>query len=65
MENEKGYFYILTNKRRNVLYVGSTKDLMNRIRGHKKGCQKGFTQKYKVNLLMYYEEFLFLVLIDV
>ena len=53
----KGYFYILTNKKKTVLYAGSTKNLKNRIREHEKGCQKGFTQKYNVNQLIYYEVF--------
>jgi putative endonuclease len=56
-ETHKGYFYILANKRKNVLYAGSTKDLINRVREHQKGYQKGFTQKYNVNQLIYYEIF--------
>ncbi len=39
---EKGYFYILTNKGKNVLYTGSTKNLINRVKEHRKGYQKGF-----------------------
>ncbi|MFH1360971.1 MAG: GIY-YIG nuclease family protein [Candidatus Omnitrophota bacterium] len=50
-----GYFYILTNKRNNVLYTGSTKDLKKRVKEHQKGHQKGFAQKYCVNRLIYYE----------
>ena len=53
----KAYFYILTNKRKTVLYAGSTKDLVNRLKEHQKGCQKGFAQKYNVNRLIYYEVF--------
>ena len=53
----KAYFYILTNKRKTVLYAGSIKDLVNRLKEHEKGYQKGFTQKYNVNRLIYYEVF--------
>ena len=57
IKKEKGYFYILANKRKNVLYAGSTRNLINRVKEHQKGYQKGFTQKYKVNKLIYYEAF--------
>jgi putative endonuclease len=54
---EKGYFYILTNNGKNVLYAGSTKNLIERVKQHRKGYQKGFTQKYNVNRLVYWETF--------
>lgn len=59
MQNEKpkGYFYILTNKRKSVLYAGSTKYLVKRLQEHRKGYNKGFTEKYNVNQLVYYEVF--------
>ena len=50
MKEGKGYFYILSNKRKNVLYAGSTKDLIDRIKEHRKAYQK-----YNVGLLIYYE----------
>ena len=53
----KGCCYILTNKGRNVLYTGSTTNLINRVKQHRKGHQKGFTKKYNVNRLVYYEVF--------
>ena len=55
MEGQRGYFYTLTNKGNNVLYTGSTENLINRLIEHRKGYQKGFTQKYRVNRLVYYE----------
>ena len=55
MGNQRGYFYILTNKGKKVLYVGSTKDLLTRINEHKRGYQKGFTYRYNINHLIYYE----------
>ena len=54
---EKGCFYILTNKGKNVLYTGSTRNLINRVKEHRKGYQKGFTKKYTVNRLVYCEVF--------
>jgi len=53
----KGYCYILTNRGKNVLYTGSTQDLIKRVKEHRNGYQKGFTQKYNVNWLVYYEAF--------
>ena len=37
------------------MYTGSTKNLINRVKEHRKGYQKGFTQKYNVNRLVYCE----------
>ena len=51
------YVYIMTNKRKNVLYTGVTSDLYGRVWQHKKKFVKGFTSKYNINQLMYYEEF--------
>ena len=57
MRREKRYHvYILASKNR-VLYVGVTGFLMARILQHKAGECKGFTKKYKVNRLVYYEVF--------
>ena len=39
------------------MYTGSTKNLINRVKEHRKGYQKGFTQKYNVNRLVYCEVF--------
>lgn len=57
MSARKYYVYILTSKRNGTLYVGMTNSLRNRIDQHKQGLIPGFTQKYKVNLLVYFEEF--------
>ena len=53
----KYYVYILTNFKKNVLYIGFTGDLPQRIMQHKAGKVEGFTNKYKTNILIYYEEF--------
>lgn len=49
------YVYLLTNKHNNVLYTGVTNDLIRRIYEHKAKLVKGFTQKYNVDRLVYYE----------
>ena len=51
----KGYTYILFNKRKGSLYTGVTSDLMRRIQEHKLQVNDGFTKKYNVNKLGYYE----------
>ena len=51
------YVYILASKRIGTLYVGVTNDLVRRIYEHKSGLVEGFTKKYGVHQLVYYEEF--------
>ena len=58
MNSEHNYYvYILTNKNKNVLYVGVTNDLSRRIQEHQNGLTKGFTKKYNCYNLVYYEYF--------
>lgn len=47
--------YLLTNKHKNVLYVGVTNNLIRRVFEHKNKLVKGFTEKYSVDRLVYYE----------
>ena len=55
----KRYFvYILANKPRGVLYVGVTNDLARRMSEHKLKVTAGFTNKYGVSRLVYFEEYL-------
>ena len=49
------YIYILTNNYNNVLYTGVTSDLVKRVWEHKNKVVEGFTKKYNVNKLVYYE----------
>lgn len=49
------YVYLLTNKHNNVLYTGVTNDLIRRVYEHKNKLVAGFTQKYNVDRLVYYE----------
>lgn len=51
------YVYTLSNFSRTVLYCGVTNDLKRRVWEHKNDLVKGFTQKYKVHNLVYYEIF--------
>ena len=51
----ESYIYLLTNKHNNVLYTGVTSNLIRRVYEHKSKLVKGFTQKYNVDRLVYYE----------
>ena len=51
------YAYILTNKSNRVLYTGVTNDLVRRIYEHKTKLVRGFSYKYNVDKLVYYEMF--------
>lgn len=55
-EMEKtGYIYFLTNKPRGTLYIGVTSNLVQRIYQHQNGLMEGFTKKYNLKQLVYYE----------
>jgi len=49
------YVYILASKRNGTLYIGVTQDLLKRVDLHKKELLDGFTKKYNVKILVYYE----------
>jgi putative endonuclease len=52
----KQYFvYILASKKNGTLYIGVTNNLIRRIYEHKEGLIEGFTKKYNVKMLVYYE----------
>ena len=56
MPSERQYYvYLLTNRNNKVMYVGMTNELRRRIYQHKKKLVPGFTQKYNVDRLVYYE----------
>ena len=48
------YVYIMTNKSK-TLYIGVTSNLMRRVREHKEKLIEGFTSKYNIHILVYYE----------
>jgi len=50
------YVYIMASRSR-VLYTGVTNDLARRVSQHKQGLFSGFTSKYRVTRLVYFEEF--------
>jgi putative endonuclease len=54
------YVYLLTNTNNTVLYAGVTNDLERRCFEHKQKKIKGFTQKYNVDKLIYFEKFDFI-----
>ena len=54
------YTYILTNKNHTVLYTGVTNDLPRRFFEHKNKRINGFTEKYNINKLVYFEMFDFI-----
>ncbi len=54
MQNEC-YVYILANKRNGTLYVGVTNDLIRRVYEHKNDLTEGFTKKYQIHTLVYFE----------
>lgn len=49
--------YILTNKNHTVLYTGVTSDLYNRIQEHRLKVYPGFTAKFNVDKLVYFEQY--------
>lgn len=50
------YVYILSNKRNGTLYTGVTSNFVKRIFEHKEKVVNGFSAKYNLDLLVYYEE---------
>jgi putative endonuclease len=58
MYEERQYFaYIMTNSTNTVLYTGMTNDLARRVWEHREKLIKGFTSRYNVSKLVYYEIF--------
>ncbi|MDD4092626.1 MAG: GIY-YIG nuclease family protein [Smithellaceae bacterium] len=53
--NKQFYVYIMTNKNNAVLYTGVTNDLKRRVYEHKNKLLDGFTKKYNVDKLVFYE----------
>ena len=57
MGNRHYYTYIMTNRRSTVLYTGVTDDLKRRVWQHREKLIEGFTKRYNVTKLVYYEVF--------
>jgi len=58
MNHRKFHVYIITNKINTTFYIGMTDNLMRRLYEHKNGLIKGFSKKYRLHKLVYYEEYL-------
>ena len=55
--NKQYFIYIMTNKNNTVLYTGVTNNIQRRVYEHKEKLVEGFTKKYNVVKLVYYEIF--------
>ncbi len=55
--SQQYYIYIMTNKYNTVLYTGMTNNLQRRVYEHKEKIIEGFTKKYNITKLVYYEIF--------
>ena len=53
--NDQYFVYIMTNKHNTVLYTGATNDLKRRAYEHRTGHGGGFTSRYNVKKLVYYQ----------
>jgi len=53
--NKQPAVYILTNKKNGTLYIGVTSDLVKRVWEHKNNLVRGFTKRYGVHQLVWYE----------
>jgi predicted GIY-YIG superfamily endonuclease len=52
---KRGYVYIMSNYKRTTFYIGVTNSLERRVLEHKQSLTPGFTQRYKLKYLVYYE----------
>jgi putative endonuclease len=52
-----GYVYFMTNNQNGILYVGVTSDIVRRVFEHRSGFIKGFTKRYGLKRLVYFEKF--------
>lgn len=50
-----GYVYIMTNRPNGTLYIGVTSDLVKRVYEHRTGAASGFTKRYGLKQLVYFE----------
>ncbi len=57
IRNKMYYIYIITTKNNAMLYIGVTNDLQRRLYEHKNKLIDGFTKKYNISKLVYFEEY--------
>ena len=55
-EEVGGYVYVLASKRNGTLYTGSARNLISRVQQHREGSYGGFTRRYGVTSLVWFEE---------
>ena len=55
--NKNGYIYIITNKKNGTLYIGVTSNLIKSIYAHKQKLVDGFSKRYGLSILVYFESF--------
>jgi putative endonuclease len=55
MREHNYYVYILASQRNGTLYIGVTNDLLRRVQEHREGLVPGFTRRYCVKLLVWFE----------
>ena len=56
MARDRSYYVYIMASHSQVLYIGTTSDLGRRVYQHKAGLLQGFTSKYRITRLVYYEE---------
>lgn len=54
-DHMQGFVYIMANEKNGTIYLGVTNDLVRRVQEHKEGKVEGFTKKYVLKRLVYYE----------
>ena len=57
MRDHDYWVYLLTNKGRTTLYIGTTNNIMRRLGQHRSGQAEGFTQRYNLKRLVWIEHF--------